>query len=268
LNCRHDDYDDCDVDLNDYQLKTLLKPYILTMYGAGSYDSIINHVAQQGNVIKRNTFKNVKYDVANRAMAIALGYDLYFGTTSVDQDQKKLLNIINNEFTDTRNHIINTGGHIDGCVVPVAPGLVFSTSSIDSLDKTFPGWQVVRIPESSISNLRNFRNLKKKNQGKWWIPGYEHNQTVIDLVETYFGNWVGFVEETVFDINLLIIDSKNIAVIQHNEFIEQVLSQHGITMHVLPLRHRYFWDGGIHCVTSDLHREGVMQDFFPERGSV
>jgi len=39
-----------------------------------------------------------------------------------------------------------------------------------------------------------------------------------------------------------------------------------ITPHVLNFRHRYFWDGGLHCITSDLHREGDQQDYFPNRG--
>ena len=35
--------------------------------------------------------------------------------------------------------------------------------------------------------------------------------------------------------------------------------------HILNLRHRYFWDGGIHCSTLDLDREGTIQDYFPSR---
>ena len=32
------------------------------------------------------------------------------------------------------------------------------------------------------------------------------------------------------------------------------------------MRHRFFWDGGLHCATSDLEREGECEDYFPERG--
>ncbi len=33
----------------------------------------------------------------------------------------------------------------------------------------------------------------------------------------------------------------------------------------IPWRHRYFWDGGLHCITLDLVREGTQQNYFPER---
>ena len=30
----------------------------------------------------------------------------------------------------------------------------------------------------------------------------------------------------------------------------------------VPWRHRYFWDGGLHCITLDLYRDGVQKDYF------
>jgi hypothetical protein len=42
------------------------------------------------------------------------------------------------------------------------------------------------------------------------------------------------------------------------------LERYGITAHVVPFRHRFFWDGGLHCVTSDLHRSGTKKDYFPD----
>lgn len=44
-----------------------------------------------------------------------------------------------------------------------------------------------------------------------------------------------------------------------------VVGRSYITPHVVPFRHRYFWDGGIHCITLDLDREGKMHDYFPDR---
>jgi hypothetical protein len=26
-------------------------------------------------------------------------------------------------------------------------------------------------------------------------------------------------------------------------------------------RHRHFWDGGVHCITQDLYREGTQEDY-------
>ena len=62
-----------------------------------------------------------------------------------------------------------------------------------------------------------------------------------------------------------IIDPKNVMVFNYNKQVFDALDRYGITPHIVPFRHRYFWDGGIHCVTSDLHREGTMQNYFPNR---
>ena len=69
-------------------------------------------------------------------------------------------------------------------------------------------------------------------------------------------------EETVFDVNMLIIDPKNVLVVNYNKALFECLERYGITAHVVPFRHRFFWDGGLHCVTSDLHREGQMKNYF------
>jgi hypothetical protein len=108
-------------------------------------------------------------------------------------------------------------------------------------------------------------DLKKKNHGRWWIPGWEYDQDLVYLVETWMSRWVGYVEETVFDVNMLIIDPKNVIVFNYNETVFKALDRYGITPHVVPFRHRYFWDGGIHCVTLDLDRRGELVDYFPDR---
>jgi arginine deiminase len=107
--------------------------------------------------------------------------------------------------------------------------------------------------------------FKNKTNVRWWIPGFEHDADLVDLVETYFPHWTGYVEETLFDLNMIVIDPKNVIVCHYNKQIFDALSARGITAHVVPFRHRYFWDGGIHCITSDLHREGSMQNYFSER---
>jgi len=229
------------------------------------YDHINDHVRQQGNSIKNST--NF-CKVVNGAMVSRIGRDLYFGTEEYDQDQQQLKKFVDTEFTDNRNHIVNTGGHADGTYCPVAPGLIISLEDVPTYADTFPGWEVVYLPGQSWNAVQPFLDLKQKNRGKWWIPGFEHDQSVIDLVENWLGHWTGYVEETVFDVNMLIIDPKNVMVFNYNKQVFDALDRYSITPHIVPFRHRFFWDGGIHCVTSDLHREGTMQDFFPHRNNV
>ena len=227
----------------------------------GVFDHIEDLVRQQGNPI----LKHVHGYQINGAMISRIGKDLYFGTSDDKQDINALWQVIENEFPQTRNHIVNTNGHSDATYCPVCPGLIVSLYDIPCYADTFPGWEVVYLPHQSWSKVKDFTELKKKNLGKWWIPGFEQDQDVIDTVKTWLTHWTGYVEETVFDVNMLIVDPKNVIVFNYNKQVFDAFHRYGITPHVINFRHRYFWDGGIHCVTSDLHREGAIKDYFPER---
>jgi N-dimethylarginine dimethylaminohydrolase len=234
-----------------------------TFFYENNYSKIFERIKKQGNTIKLHVSPNL-----NGAMVSRLGKDLYFGTYSHHEDINSLKNLIDNEFYNTRNHVVNTAGHGDSTYCPVAPGLIISLLDIPNYEKTFPGWEVVYLPNQSWHAVQPFLDLKEKNNGRWWIPGFEYDTTVVEFVETWLKDWTGYVEETVFDVNMLIIDPKNVAVFNYNKKVFDALERYGITPHIVPFRHRYFWDGGIHCVTSDLHREGKMQDYFLERKCV
>jgi len=226
-----------------------------------SYNKIFAHVAEQGNNVR-----NLFYPYLNGSMMTRIGRDLYFGTEDYYQNTTEIEKYAEVEFPTYRKTIINTGGHSDGTYCPVCPGLIISLRDVPTYADTFPGWEVVYLPGQSWEQVQPFLDLKVKNKGKWWIPGFEKDQAVVDVVETWLDNWTGYVEETVFDVNMLIIDPKNVMVFNYNKQVFDALDRYGITPHIVPFRHRYFWDGGIHCVTSDLHREGTMQDYFPGRG--
>ena len=40
------------------------------------------------------------------------------------------------------------------------------------------------------------------------------------------------------------------------------LKKHKIEPVICPIRHRYFWDGGLHCFTLDLRRKGQKEKYF------
>jgi N-dimethylarginine dimethylaminohydrolase len=225
------------------------------------YDNIFKHIELQGNEIREPLGA-----LSSGAFVSRVGKDLYFGTPDKQPLARTTVEkIIARNFPNTRNHIVETNGHSDGVFCPVCPGLIISLYDVPTYQNTFPGWEVVYLPNQSWKAVEPFLDLKVKNGGKWWIPGFEKDQAVIDIVETWLDKWVGYVEETVFDVNMLIIDPKNVIVFNYNETVFNALARYGITPHIVPFRHRYFWDGGIHCVTSDLHREGTMQDYFPNR---
>jgi hypothetical protein len=227
----------------------------------GCYDEILDMIQLQGNRIVDNSDPRI-----SGAMISRIGRDLYFGTENYDQDNSDLQNYAKTEFSQYRTHIVNTGGHSDGTYCPVCPGLIISLRDVPTYKHTFPDWEVVYLPGQSWAKVKDFLALKEKNRGRWWIPGWEHDQDVVATVETWLRHWVGHVEETVFDVNMLMVDPKNVIVFNYNKQVFDALERYGITAHVVNFRHRYFWDGGIHCVTSDLHRQGIMQDYFTQRG--
>lgn len=224
------------------------------------YQDILQGVEDIGVNVQLSPSKNLIGSMVSR-----IGKDLYFATQRYDEDQGLLKRTLDKIFTDTRNHVVNTGGHGDGTYCPVCPGLIISLRDVPTYAETFPGWEVVYLPGQSWAAIAGWAELKKKNHGKWWLPGKKTDDHFIGYVDTWMKDWVGYVEETVFDVNILIIDPKNVIVFNENDKVFAALARYGITPHVVNFRHRYFWDGGIHCVTLDLHRDGTMQDFFPDR---
>jgi hypothetical protein len=234
---------------------------------AGKFDwwgPVFNAVKQAGNTIIHNLADtNLNKIPANGITRI--GKDLYLGCNGLLGDKKIINNLTQQYFSNYRCHWVDTYGHIDGCFTPIKPGLIVSIRDIKTYEKTFPDWEVVYLPNESWSKVQGFLDLKKKNQGRWWIKDYEHDHELIELVETWLQDWTGYAEESVFDVNILVIDQNNAIVNGYNKQVFDAFERHNVTPHICPVRHRYFWDGGIHCITLDLDRQGSMQDYFPER---
>ena len=159
-----------------------------------------------------------------------------------------------------RVNICCTDGHSDGVFCPVSSGLIASTHYKTNYTQSFPNWELFRIPY----NLRNFNSSKK------WItniPSIDNNKIFSQHVLDVASNWIGNFRETVFEVNMLVIDEKNVIAMKEYPPLVEWLEKHGITVHYFDLRTRSFWDGGWHCLTLDIHREDTKLDLFPERGS-
>ena len=85
---------------------------------------------------------------------------------------------------------------------------------------------------------------------------------ITKFVNTWLDEWLGYVEETVFDVNMLVIDKNNVICNGYNKKVFDAFERYNITPHVVNFRHRYFWDGGLHCITSDISREGKQESYF------
>ena len=159
---------------------------------------------------------------------------------------------------------VNIGGHNDGSFSPIVPGKIISIAGETHYNQTFPGWEVFFVKQFWWEKLNQWHQLKNKTQGRWFIAndsGIDVNESLIDFVNSWLTNWVGYVEETVFDVNCLVIDHQHICFSNYNKDLWNWCKKIGITPVLTPFRHRFFWDGGLHCMTLDLVREGDQFDF-------
>jgi len=191
-----------------------------------------------------------------------IGKDIYLAKFEMSTESVRK---ITQKFPHYRWHKLEIEGHADGTYHPIKPGVIISLNDVQTYSETFPGWDVLYLPDQSWNKVGQFVKLKQKNRGKWWLPEHEDNDEFTNFVETWLTNWVGYVEETVFDVNCLVLDEKHIFVNNYNKQVFDFLKKHNMEPIIIPFRHRYFWDGGLHCITLELNRQGPVSDYFPER---
>ena len=184
------------------------------------------------------------------------GKDLYF-------DGQESLEALKHLFPGYRYHNLPTGGHSDSVFCIVKPGLIITLCEAEQLrlEERFPGWDIVYLPNKNWDLIEGWNTLKYKNHGRWWLPE-DVNDDFVNYVDEYLDHWLGFVEETVFEVNMLIIDDKNVIISNECQPVIEAFRRHGITPHLCNFRHRHFWDGGLHCLTQDLIRDGECIDYF------
>lgn len=153
------------------------------------------------------------------------------------------------------------GGHNDGIFSVLKPGVVIAGPWFKGKEHHFKEWDIVYFNDSRWDDVREWTNLKEQNKGKWWVPGEENNHEFTKFVESVLPNWTGFVEETIFDLNCLVIDDRYVVVNSNSKELNNVLKKYNLEPIYCPLRHRFFWDGGWHCLTLDVRRKGNQLDY-------
>lgn len=176
---------------------------------------------------------------------------------------------------DFRAHKIRFGRHSDGLMSIPKPGVILSSVAVTNYQETYPDWKVIKVPKPENDYIHKFWDIKQNSKyidengymhKKYWVAGEEGNTALSEFIDLWFNENVGYAFETNFDVNTLSIDEKTVVTSGNNDYVAEELAKEGIEVIVAPMRHRYFWDGGIHCNTVDLYREGVCKDYFPERG--
>lgn len=196
----------------------------------------------------------------NGANIVRAGRDLYIDSSGDAID-------ISHRFTDYRVHMIDNGGHIDGCFAILKPGLILANYYYEEYETTFPGWEIIYLKDPTYADHLKERPYPDTN-AHWYIPGFENDlpPSFNAHLAKHAQTWTGSYTETFFELNCLVIDESNVVMLAKNEALAETLNRHGITVHWIPFRARGFWDGGVHCVTLDIRRQSAMEDFFPERG--
>ena len=156
------------------------------------------------------------------------------------RDHPWLDSFISQKFPKHRITAVDIGGHNDAVFSPVKPGVIISTYHHTNYNDSFPDWKVLYIENQSWNAVPDWRRLKHSNQGKWWMPGEETNNEFTTFVQTWINDWLGYVEETVFDVNMLVIDECKVLVNNYNKIVFNFLKQHGIEPIIAPFRHRFF----------------------------
>ena len=217
------------------------------------------------DVLDQISPKNINVVASNGVLCTAnicrVGKDLWWDIHHVEQDTVDTYTQI---LTDQgfRVHTSNRGYHSDGSFCVIKPGCVVSLWDIQDYEKEFPGWEVLYLPDQSWSKVHPFLEMKWKVGGRWWLKGEENNQDLIKFINAWLSDWVGYVEETVFDVNMLSIDQNTVICNNYNKQVFDLFKRHKVEPVVFNFRHRYFWDGGVHCITQDLYREGKQEDYF------
>ena len=186
---------------------------------------------------------------------VRVGRDVFIDYPANSPFSKDLESICSELSRDYRIHVTHTGDHSDAIFCPVKPGQIFSTHYRTRYRDTFPDWEVFFL-----------KNTAGDSSGKWLCRPEHYLPYYNDALLQYAQTWVGNARETVFEVNMLVIDDKNIICIAENDIACKKLEDLGITPHVVNFKTRGFWDGVLHCITLDIHREGQCLDYWPDRG--
>jgi len=190
---------------------------------------------------------------------VRMGQDLYVDTESHQANWGFVCEWMVDASKEYRINMCDTHGHGDGVFCPVAPGLIASSHYKKQYNQSFPRWKVFSIPEHFINT----------GIGCNWLtndPKIDNNKEFSHHILNMASDWVGNFTETVPEVNMLVLDEKNVVAMKEYAPLTEWLDKQGITMHCFDFRARGFWDGGWHCLTLDIHREDSKIDLFPERG--
>ena len=147
-----------------------------------------------------------------------------------------------------RFHPVRRIGHLDGKIALIKPGLLMSWIPREDLPENLQKWNIIFL-EKKGEIPADYHAMRGKILQK-------------DYINRYISEWMGNIEETYFDVNVVSINENLVLMNGKNERLEKQLNDHGVKCINISFRHRFFWDGGLHCITLDTRRRGPCEDYF------
>ena len=182
------------------------------------------------------------------------------------EDYTNLGQVLLKMFPEFKQTHVAIGGHNDGTFSPVKPGHIVTADWNTDYSESFPGWKVHVVEHPEKINLEKFSawDEQKYVRGgvRWWQEGAEASPKYMAFVEQWMNKWLGCVEETVFEVNMLSVSEDTILCLNKNDTVQEHLRSIGLTSIHCRFRNRHFWDGGLHCLTLDTIREGGKKSYF------
>jgi len=194
---------------------------------------------KHGNTVHYNT----NGIIIDSAMVHRCGDTLLVGNWTDGADNSATVDVLQKTFPNKTVHLLDTQGHLDGVLCQINCNTVLHRP--DWTDGV-PGCNSIPIPHR--------KGTAHPHIEKYWLPEYINSVEFENFVEENITHWIGHVSETFIDVNMLIVDKYNVIMSVENPELIKILETFNISVTVVPLRNQLFWDGGIHCVTSDMDR--------------
>jgi hypothetical protein len=242
---------------------------LLRVLSIPELDGLCNEYQSQGSTVI-NPHGSTGWDpncILNGASAsciVRVGRDVFFDNSDYlrpEQSRWIVDNVLGPEY---RIHEAITDGHGDAVFAILKPGVLLSSKHDVNLDlaRDFPGWDVCKIWDPSIWAAMEVGKFKyQQSPGAWYVQGQTPTPEFTQFVDTYLSKWTGFVAETVFDVNCLVLDESHVIFSAYNREVFDYCRKHRIEPIISELRHSYFWDGGISCCTQDIRRRGGLETY-------
>ena len=204
-----------------------------------------NYLSDEVSIEQRLEWAEKKYFVTTEEEPLFDAADiLRFGKDLIVQHgfttNLKGIDWLKRHFPDHRVHTVNFPGdpypiHIDATFTPIRPGLILNNP-------------VRKLPKEQ-------RKLFEDNGWEIIEAAQPAHNSPPPL--TYYSIWLS--------MNILVLDPKTVCVEKSEVYQAEQLDKLGMEVLPVDFREAYGFGGSLHCSTTDVYREGDLQDYFPKQ---